>query len=336
MPHVDTVNTAVYIDVDSDYIARTGGIMLKRLSQGSVPLTVTGCLMLAALAASVVGLVIDPRIITGAPAWLKPAKFAASIALYTFTLAWMFTFIPEWANTRRIVGWTTAIALVVEIVIIDVQAWRGTTSHFNVGTTFDGVLWTIMGLAIVVQTLSTVAVAIALWRQRFADRAMGWALRLGMTMTIVGAFSGGLMTQPTRAQLAAARGGQRMTIAGAHTVGSPDGGAGIPGTGWSIEHGDLRVAHFLGLHAMQALPLAVLVLRRRRFAESTRVRLTLIAGGSYVALFSILLWQALRGQSVLAPDAMTIGTLAAWTAITAAVVWMSVEWRAPVHDVVVV
>ena len=135
--------------------------MLKRLSQGSAPLTVTGCLMLAALAASLVGLVVDPRIITGAPAWLKPAKFAASIALYTFTLAWIFTFIPEWAKTRRIVGWTTAIALVLEIVIIDLQAWRGTTSHFNVGTTFDGVLWTIMGLAIVVQTLSTVAVAIA-------------------------------------------------------------------------------------------------------------------------------------------------------------------------------
>jgi len=310
--------------------------MLKRLSQGSAPLTVTGCLMLAALAASIVGLVIDPRIITGAPAWLKPAKFAASIALYTFTLAWMFTFIPEWAKTRRIVGWTTAIALVVEIVIIDLQAWRGTTSHFNVGTILDGVLWTIMGLTIVVQTLSTVAVAIAVWRQRFADRAMGWALRLGMTMTIVGAFSGGLMTQPTGAQLAAARGGQRMTIAGAHAVGAPDGGAGVPGTGWSLEHGDLRVAHFIGLHAMQALPLAALALRRRRFAESTRVRLTLMAGGSYVALFSILLWQAFRGQSVLAPDAATIGTLAAWAAITAAAAWTSVERRVPVHDDVVV
>ena len=98
---------------------------------------------------------------------------------------------------------------------------------------FDAVIFAVMGLAIVVQTLSTVAVAVALWRHRFADPALGWALRFGMTITIVGAMTGGLMTQPTRQQLDAARAGERMTIAGAHTVGAPDGGPGLPGTGWS-------------------------------------------------------------------------------------------------------
>ena len=63
-----------------------------------------------------------------------------------------------------------------------------------------------MGLAIVVQTLVDVAVAVALWRQRFADRAMGWALRLGMTITIVGALTGGLMTRPTTRAARTARG----------------------------------------------------------------------------------------------------------------------------------
>src|SRR5688572_29265048 len=198
--------------------------MLKKLWQGSAPLTASGLLMIAVLAAAIVGLAVDPRTVTGAPVWLKPAKFAVSIAIYTLTLAWVFSLIPGWIRTRRIVGWMTAATLVLEMAIIGLQAYRGTTSHFNVATPFDGVLFSVMGAAIVVQTLSTVAVAIALWRQRFADRALGWALRLGMTITLIGAASGGLMAQPLPQQLELARRGGRMTVAGAHTVGAPDGG----------------------------------------------------------------------------------------------------------------
>ena len=90
--------------------------------------------MLALLAVTGVALLVDPREVMGAPAWMKPAKFAVSIAIYTLTLAWIFTYLPEWTRTRRVVSWVTAVTLVLEIVIIDVQAWRGTTSHFNVGT----------------------------------------------------------------------------------------------------------------------------------------------------------------------------------------------------------
>jgi hypothetical protein len=292
--------------------------MVSTFWKGSVPLAATGLLMLVVLAGAVVGLAVDPRVITGAPAWLKPAKFAASIAIYTFTLAWIFTLIPEWRRTRRIVGWTTAVTMVLEIALISLQAFRGTTSHFNVATLLDGVVFTIMGAAIVVQTLSTVAVAVALWRRRFADRALGWALRLGMTMTIVGALTGGLMTRPTSQQLDAARAGERMTVVGAHTVGGPDGGPGLPGTGWSTDHGDLRVAHFLGLHAVQALPIVALVLARRRVSDLVRVRLTITAAASYIALFAILLSQALRAQPVLAPDALTIALLSVWAVVTVA------------------
>jgi hypothetical protein len=242
--------------------------------------------MLAALAAFAVALVLDPRTIAGAPAWLKPAKFAVSTAIYMFTVAWVFGYLREWTRVRRVVGRTTVSVLVLEVGIIALQAWRGTTSHFNNATPLDAALFTAMGLGILVQTLISVLVAVALWRQSFADRAR-WALRLGMTITILGAASGGLMTRPTPAQLADARMTREMRIVGAHTVGAPDGGPGVPGTGWSLEHGDLRVPHFLGLHALQVLPTLAWLLLWRRVQDDHRVRLVVVAGASQVGLFVI-------------------------------------------------
>ncbi|HEX3157539.1 MAG TPA: hypothetical protein VHQ45_03435 [Gemmatimonadaceae bacterium] len=290
--------------------------VLDRLWRASPPLTAVGMLMLVVAVASLLGILVDPRIITGAPAWLKPFKFAISTAVYSLTLAWIFTRLPNRPRLRRIVGWTTAIVFVLEVAIIDTQAWRGTTSHFNVATPLDGALFTVMGAAILLQTLVSVAVAVALWRQRFTDRPLGWALRLGMTLTIVGALTGPLMTRPTAEQLADARAGARMTTVGAHTVGGPDGGPGVPVTGWSRAHGDLRVPHFMGLHAIQALALMAVGLRRWRRPEAVRVRTVLAAAASYAALFLLLLWEALRAQSVVAPDAMALASIAIWAAGT--------------------
>ena len=124
------------------------------------------------------------------------------------------------------------------------------------------------------------------------------------------------MTRPTEAQLTQVAATGQMPIVGAHTVGAPDGGPGLPGTGWSVEHGDLRVPHFIGLHALQVLPLFVWLLARRRVDEARRARLAVVAGGSYAALFLILIWQALRGQSLVSPDAVTLTALLVWAVLT--------------------
>jgi hypothetical protein len=308
---MDSIQQAVSISAGN----RTAAL-LQRLWGASAPLTAVGTLMVVVAGVSLVGMVIDPGIITGAPAWLKPFKFAISTALYSLTLAWIFTWLSGWPRVRRVVGWTTAIVFVLEVAIIDAQAWRGTTSHFNVSTTPDMVLFLVMGSAILAQTLVSVAVAFALWRQRFTDRTLGWALRLGMTLTIAGALTGPLMTRPTAEQLANARAGGRMTTAGAHTVGGPDGGPGIPLTKWSREHGDLRVPHFIGLHAIQMLALVAVGLRRWHRPEAVRVKALLAAAASYASLFFLLLWEALRGRSVVAPDAMALASIGIWAVFT--------------------
>ena len=296
---------------------------LSRVWKSDRTLTASAVLMLGAFAAFLIGLAIDPRVITGAPAWLKPAKFAVSTAIYMFTLAWVFTYLSEWPRMRRLVGRATAFVLVAEVVVIALQAGRGTTSHFNFSTPFDAAIFSFMGGAIVTQTLLSVLVAVALWRQSFHNQALGWALRLGMVITIAGASTGGLMTRPTDAQLAQMKAShQASSIIGAHTVGGPDGGPGLLGVGWSAQHGDLRVPHFIGLHALQVLPLLVWLLTWRRIDDARRARRAVVAGVSYAALFIILTWQALRGQALITPDALTLTALLIWAVLTAGLaVW---------------
>ena len=288
---------------------------IDRLWTASRPLTAAGLAMLAVLIFSLIGLAVDSRVITGVPAWLKPAKFAISTAIYALTLAWIFTYLDGWPRMKRVVEWTTAIVLVLEVGLIDIQAARGITSHYNVATPLDATVFVVMGVAILAAWAAAIALTVAVFRQRFADESFGWAIRLGLLVTVLGQATGGLMTQPTSAQMASARAGERMTISGAHTVGAPDGGPGLPGTGWSTTHGDLRVAHFLGLHAVQIIPVIWLLLRG--VGPIARRRGVIVAGASYASLFAILLWQALRGQALIAPDGLTIAALAAWLVATA-------------------
>jgi hypothetical protein len=306
---------------------RRRAALLVRLWRIDAPLTVTGLLMTAALLPLLAGVWLDPRTIAGAPAWLKPAKFAASTAIYSFTLAWIFGYLPAWPRTRRVVGRTTAAVFIIEVGFISFQAARGTTSHFNVATPLDAVLWTVMGTAIALQTLTSLGVLVAAWRQPFADLAVGWAIRLGLAITIAGAASGGLMTQPTDRQISAAIEHGRMTVAGAHTVGAPDGTPELPGTGWSRTHGDLRVGHFLGLHALQVLPLLAWALGRRRALAARRTALVAVGAGSYAALAALLTIQALRAQPLTGPDVLTLQLLATWIVLTAGALWFVMRPR---------
>ena len=155
-----------------------------------------------------------------------------------------------------------------------------------------------------------------------------------MTLTILGAMTGPMMTRPTEAQLANARAGGGLRVIGAHSVGGTDGGPGVPVTGWSREHGDMRVPHFVGLHAIQVLAIVAVGLRRWRRPEAARVEIVLVTAASYASLFVLLLWEALRGSSVIAPDATSLAAFAIWVGVTAlALSWAILHRRnAPPSD----
>lgn len=285
------------------------------------PLSLVGLLSAALLLVCLIGMLVDARVVTGMPAWAKPAKFAVSFLLYSFTLIWMLGFVQGTrARAARVVSVLTAAGSVAELVIITVQAARGTTSHFNVGTPLDSALYGLMGAFVLVIWLMNLLAAVLLVLQPSPDRAFAWSIRLGLALTLIGGSIGAVMTTPTPAQM---RPGQQ-TVLGAHTIGGADGGPGLPFLGWSTTHGDLRVSHFVGLHALQALPLLFwLVGRRRSWTARQRLGLIWTAAGAYLSLVALLFWQAQRGQSVIAPDTLTAsatGLLLLLTAISVGLV----------------
>ena len=295
--------------------------LVRRCWRDSAPLTAASILMIAALVASCLGVFVDPRIVTGVPAWLKPAKFAISIAIFCGTIAWLFRYITIWPRFLRVMGWLLAAVLVIEVAIIDLQAARGTTSHFNTATPLDTALFSVMGVSIGILWLASVAVLIALFRQKFQNAEWGWWLRLGMLTTVLGSAGGGLMLRMTAEQAATLRESHVMRAVGGHTVGAPDGGRGLPALGWSAEHGDLRIPHFLGLHGLQIIPfIGWLAMRRRRVQA---VRLPFVTAASYISMIAILTWQALRGQSIVDPDTRTLAAIAVWFGAASAAIFLA-------------
>ncbi len=252
------------------------------------------------LGVALIGLLVDDRVITGAPAWLKPAKFGLSGAVYLVTMAWMVRDLQKSRLLRiatTLIGWILAL----ETGLIALQAMRGTTSHFNIDTPLNAVIYSSMGVGIATVWVMS---AILLWlhlRTPATDRTMALALRIGLALNIAGAGVGWTMTQPREDQLAAMKRGERPWLAGTHTIGAPDGGPGLPLTTWSRSHGDLRIPHFLGMHAWQLLPLLLLGLRRIRSATDDNTERTAIVFASLACggLFLAALAQALAGHPLL-------------------------------------
>ncbi|HEX7303159.1 hypothetical protein [Lentzea sp.] len=294
--------------------------MLKTLRSWHRPLVVFGSLMVLLIPVALVGLLVDDRTVVNSPIWLKPLKFAVSLALYSFTLAYLLTFLKRFQRVGWWAGTVLAAAGAAEMAVIVGQVLRGRRSHFNFETPLDATLFSIMGVTIVVLWITHAVVAILLWRTDFENKALSWSIRLGLVISFLGLGVGFLMTSPKPGQ---ALDGDTL---GSHTVGAPDGGAYMPLTGWSTEHGDLRVGHFIGMHALQVLPVVIALL-----GERANVRIAWVTSASFLGIFLLVTWQALRGQSLVQPDGTTLLAFAAIVAATAlGLVWA----RAPKKELV--
>ncbi|WP_030704575.1 hypothetical protein [Streptomyces griseus] len=298
------------------------------------PLVIFSAAMAVMALVSAVGLVVDDRVLVGAPIWAKPFKFAVSFVAYCMTLAWMLTRLTRGQRTGRWAGHVVVLTSLTEMVLITVQVVRGRRSHFNTATPFDTALWNAMGQTVAVLWAATLVIAVLLLRSRIADRATALAVRGGLLIALAGAGLGFLMSGPSEGQLAAGN-LDTADVIGAHSVGVPDGGPAMPLTGWSTTGGDLRVPHFVGMHALQLLPLLLIALPllAPRFAPlrdaGVRLRLVRVAVGGYAALLALITWQALRGQPLVHPDGLTLAAAGAVLTAVVCATWNALRTAAP-------
>ncbi len=232
---------------------------------------VTGCLLAAVGCVALIPLV--PKQVLGISAWIKPLKFFLSAAIYAATLAWYLHYLQN-ARLTKWFSWMLIAVLGFELVYIFLKAAEGQLSHFNIATPFAGIMYAAMGIAISLLTLCTAYVGYLFFKKPFPSLAPAylWGIRLGILLFVIFAFEGGIMAA-------------KLT----HTVGAADGSPGLPLTNWSTQFGDLRVAHFVGMHALQILPLY-------GFYRSKSANNSIIAGFIYFIVTALLFLQAWYGQ----------------------------------------
>lgn len=252
-----------------------------RLWRSEPRLTAFALLFLALMVPAAVALGFDERLLRGVNVWVKPLKFMAALALLALTTVWFAQYLPAVVRQGRVfraLVWTLMLTGGFEVGYISLQAALGQASHYNVGDAWHGLMYTLMGGAAMALTATQAVLAWLLWRH--GDRTLAPAYRLaavlGLALSFVlGAGAGALL------------GGLQ-----------PPAGAGLPVLGWSTTGGDLRVAHFIGIHAGQVLPVIGALL-----AATTGTRMALagvwLAAAAWTLLWGVSLVRALAGLPLL-------------------------------------
>ncbi len=210
----------------------------------------------------------------GVNAWYKPFKFAFSVFSFSWAMGWYGFYLTDFNVTPF--NWTIIILLGFEILYIAIQAGKGELSHFNISTPLYSMLYSLMGLAAALVTIYTAYVGLLFFIQSFPDLPIYyvWAIRLGILIFVIFSFEGALM-------------GSRMN----HSVGALNDNSSLFIVAWSKTVGDLRVSHFIGMHALQILPIL-------SFYIFKNTKATIIISLLYGGLAIISLVRALKGKPV--------------------------------------
>jgi hypothetical protein len=177
--------------------------------------------------------------ILGTNAMIKPLKFALSTWIYFWTLAYLLYYVNNQSAVKKFTI-LAIVTMVFENAVITIQAFRGQLSHFHVNSYLGGILYALMGVMIVWVSTATLVLAIRFIRQKTyaIKHPFALSIKIGLCFFVFFSFFGGY-----------------MSAINSHNVGGPIGQTGLPLLNWSTLFGDLRVAHFFGIHSLQIIPL---------------------------------------------------------------------------------
>lgn len=248
------------------------GNFLSTIRNRNQLLYYTGCFCLFAAAICAILVMITNTTVLGISAWWKPMKFFLSVVALFWSMAWFMKYLDK-PKTVRWYSWMLVLVMTYELSYITIRAGMGKLSHFGVATPLEGILFGLMGVFVVLATLWTgyIGILFALKRLPTISSVYQLGIILGIFFFVLFAFEGNFMISQF-----------------GHTVGGPDGGEGLPVVNWGRQHGDLRVAHFFGMHALQVLPLFAYYIARNRFQL---IGFALV----YFSLVTYLFIQAIQG-----------------------------------------
>jgi hypothetical protein len=230
------------------------------------------------------GLVVDDRMLMGVNVWLKPLKFSISTGIYILTLGYLITLYPYSKRKKWYINGIVSWTMIIELAIIVYQGARGVQSHYNMSSAFDGILYGSMGILVGVNVIIMILFIIDTIRLKLkTEKSIQWAILIGWLVVFFGSWVGGQMI----GQLA-------------HNVGVADGGAGLPLLNWSTIAGDLRVAHFFGLHGIQIIPLfALWLVKKWQVPTKNQIIAVTIFGLFYAAWIGYTFYQAKQGMALI-------------------------------------
>ena len=264
-----------------------------KLSTSQQIWTQSAVLILAFIPILVMAHGIDVRHYNDLGIWVKPLKFHLSTAVHLLTFAVAVHFLPASMKHSRwllVIAFISAVATLLELFLIDMQAFRGVGSHFNVSTSFDALVYATMGIAALLLTIPALILGIVFTRVPVAD-TLTPGLKYGIALGLI---VGCIMT------LAIA--GYMSSLPSGHWIdASATDRDGLPVVGWTRQGGDLRVPHFFATHMMQILPLIGWLIDKKFKLRNFQAKLAVSAatlGGVAVTLFT--LNQALEGKPFIA------------------------------------